>query len=533
MSGHERSPRQAQPRHDVRHDVRPEVRHQPVPLGPHQAILGLQRSSGNAAVRDLLSRPAHPDTARPDSARPDTADQQVQRFGGKEHRNIGDWATNRKYVTLGSKGYRLSYGEMIALAGDLFPSLAYMEKLANRRGPGPETQEALDYARFIKIGRRDSADARTRSQQVQDDASGGFPDDERRYDPANYSKATVKAVDAMYYKLASDNASHFVSPLGKDAAKKPWERPHSAGANYRENHEEALRRACRAGKRGESATPALAAESFGGHFLTDAISAGHVRTPRLDIVAHWDKLDTGLVTRFKGFMMTQVSEWILDNRQRYNLLGPGMIYSSVADGIDKALAGRPALTLGILVALAVQDYDNKHGLKVLSGGKKAKVFGDHHLKEGDTEKIAIAAVRAGYEDVRRAYRMGKEGKSFAQITTALSKGGQYKAESLLPRLDPAAGAQKMPRWAVGSFSDLLQDPVMREALALTILNNLAEIEEVAASLSEPGRSGILKGFVPLVKKDPISALRNIYSFVQTPIFDLRNLPAVGVSLPTH
>ena len=167
MSGHQRSPRQAQPRHDVR----PEVRHQPVPLGPHQAILGLQRSTGNAAVRGLLSRPAHPDTARPD-----TADQQVQRFGGKEHRNIGDWATNRKYVTLGSKGYQLSYGEMIALAGDLFPSLEYMEKLADRPSPGPETQEALNYARFIKIGRRDSADGRTRSQQVQDDASGGFPD---------------------------------------------------------------------------------------------------------------------------------------------------------------------------------------------------------------------------------------------------------------------------------------------------------------------------------------------------------------------
>ena len=62
MSGHERSPRQAQPRHDVRPDVRPEVRHQQVPLGPHQAILGLQRSTGNAAVRDLLSRSAHPDT---------------------------------------------------------------------------------------------------------------------------------------------------------------------------------------------------------------------------------------------------------------------------------------------------------------------------------------------------------------------------------------------------------------------------------------------------------------------------------------
>ena len=129
--------------------------------------------------------------------------------------------------------------------------------------------------------------------------------------------------------------------------------------------------------------------------------------------------------------------------------------------------------------------------------------------------------------------MGKDGRSLAQITTALSKGGQYRPESLLPQLDPAAGAQQMPRWAVGSFSELLQDPVMREALALTILNNLAEIEEVAASLSEPGKSGILKGFVPLVKKDPIGALRNIYGFVQTPIFDLRNLPATGVSLPTH
>ncbi len=39
--------------------------------------------------------------------------------------------------------------------------------------------------------------------------------------------------------------------------------------------------------------------------------------------------------------------------------------------------------------------------------------------------------------------------------------------------------------------------------------------------------------MPLVKKDPIGALGNIYGFVQTPIFDLRNLPATGVSLPTH
>ncbi len=45
-----------------------------------------------------------------------------------------------------------------------------------------------------------------------------------------------------------------------------------------------------------------------------------------------------------------------------------------------------------------------------------------------------------------------------------------------------------------------------------------------APLSEPGKSGILKGLVPLVKNGPIRALGNIYAFVQTPIFDLRNPP---------
>ena len=63
-------------------------------------------------------------------------------------------------------------------------------------------------------------------------------------------------------------------------------------------------------------------------------------------------------------------------------LGPGMIYTLVADGIDKALAGRPSLTLGMLVALAVHDYDNKRGLSVLTSGKPAVVYGDSHLGRG-------------------------------------------------------------------------------------------------------------------------------------------------------
>src|SRR5215211_6967220 len=129
--------------------------------GQPQRLLALQRAIGNATVGRLLT-----ERDRSPSASGDTP---IRRFGGKEHRNIGDWATNRKLITLGSKGYTLSYGEVVTLAGDLFPSLAYMEKLADKPGPGPDTQEALDYARYIKIGRRRRQDARTESQMVADD----------------------------------------------------------------------------------------------------------------------------------------------------------------------------------------------------------------------------------------------------------------------------------------------------------------------------------------------------------------------------
>ena len=74
---------------------------------------------------------------------------------------------------------------------------------------------------------------------------------------------------------------------------------------------------------------------------------------------------------------------------------------------------------------------------------------------------------------------------------------------------------------------------MREALALTILNNLAEIEEVAASLAEPGKRHP-EGIRALGEEGPdLCAPQHLQLFVQTPVFDLRNLPAVGVLLPTH
>ena len=436
---------------------------QPPSLIGHDAdsALVLQGAAGNAAVGRMLNHP-------------------IQRFGEKEHRNIGDWATNRGYVRLGDKGYVLSYGEMVALAGDLFPSLDYMVKLANKPGKGPDSQEALDYARYIKVGRRRQQDARTTKQTVEDDMNSGFPGEEARYDPNSYSPATRKAVDEMYYKLAVNNASHFNAPRGKDAGKEWQDRPGASGHNYRSYHERALRLAYQAGRTGGSTAAAVAAEAFGGHFLTDAVSSGHLRTPRLDIIEHWEKRDTGFVNRFKGYMMTQVSEWILSNTKLGKGLGPGMIYTVVADGIDKALAGRPSLTLGILVALAVHDYDNKRGLSVLTNSKPAVVYGDRYLEKGDTERIAISAVRAGLKEVHEAYSLGSSVKTFDKVKARLLGGGtQYKPEKIIPRLNPAKGDQDMPIWKVETFDDLLADTNMRNALELTIMNNVSEIASIA------------------------------------------------------
>src|SRR5262245_21004576 len=70
------------------------------PAGVARDLLELQRTAGNAAVTALLTS--------------------VQRFEGPEHRDLGD--TTLASIDLGN-GVVLSWGEVVALAGDEYPSL--------------------------------------------------------------------------------------------------------------------------------------------------------------------------------------------------------------------------------------------------------------------------------------------------------------------------------------------------------------------------------------------------------------------------
>ena len=444
----------------------------------------------------------------------------AQNFGAKEHREIGDTAAAGD-VTIGTLGYKLSYGELAALAGDLFRDLQQMEELASKRGPGPDTQEAIDYARYIKIGSRKQRKADEEREKVQD----------KRYRADSYSAETRESVDSRYYMLAADNPTHFVRPKLKDAGKAAPLRPMSAGATYRSYHETAIGRAVDAAVAHQAIDPAMAAEGFGAHFLSDACSAGHMRTPRQDIRAWWDARDFGFYDRFQQYMIWRVTEYITHHHRARFFVG-GLeyeVYKQVNSSVLESFSKFPKLTMGALVALAAHDYDDDTGLHVLVAGKSKFVYGDGKLHNppgakgpNDTAEVAVNAVRAGVEEVKHAYQLGQQGKSADEVMAELrGSADQYAAEALLPQLDPAfqggmlsmrPGPEAAPKWKVDTFAELLKYDKIRHGLELTIGGNISEIEGVAKAQPEPGKSGILNGFVKDVREHPIDELMKIYMY---------------------
>jgi hypothetical protein len=407
---------------------------------------------------------------------------------------------------------------MSGLAGDLFRSLEQMETLANNPGKGPDTSEALDYARYVKLGRRqhqpwDTDHEKADNKIIQEQAA-----EDHRYSASSYGAKTREFVDNQYYLLADDNPTHFPTPRGADASKPAEQREGSAGSTYRSHHELAITRAVAAGKNGSSLDPAMAAEGFGAHFLSDACSSGHLTTQRTDIKEYWNARDPGLNDHFQAYLTTQVVAWVQDNLTKFVPGDPELlVYDSTRDAVQKAFSKFPPLTLGALVGLAVHDLYNRDGVNVLVGGDQKRIYGDGHLEDGDTKDVAVAAVKAGIADIQEACRLGRQGKSAEEAMAKLLGGGsEYAPELLLPRLpgmlDMRASNGPGPRWMVNSFEDLVADPLMKKGLELTIRNNVDVIAGVAASLGWFKKKAIMEGFVEPVRANPIKHLCAIYHY---------------------
>lgn len=224
----------------------------------------------------------------------------VQCFESDEHKEIGDDATKGahgevKSVSLGND-YKITYGEMVAMAGDFFESIDQMRAFAGKL-KGPESREVLEYVRVVEVNGQKGRES-------------------------EFSKEAVHDAKQRYYALAAHNPSHFVNPEKGDvdlttaqkAAKhgqhtvmdtthwswKLIDTPNNAVGFYRMNHQRAIQEAWKAGKDAQSIDGPMAVEAFSNHYLTDSFSAGHNRTARTSASDYWNQKLPMFFHNFKG-----------------------------------------------------------------------------------------------------------------------------------------------------------------------------------------------------------------------------------------
>lgn len=91
------------------------------------------------------------------------------------------------------------------------------------------------------------------------------------------------------------------------------------------------------------------------------------------------------------------------------------------------------------------------------------IFGDGHLEEGDTKELAVAAVRAGGDDVEVAFALGNSGAAlsgerlYSRVREATGAGGAFLAEERVPRPSPDNPRQN---WRASDIETLWESPIV-------------------------------------------------------------------------
>jgi hypothetical protein len=422
-----------------------------------------ERAAGRTAADVLAGRPVGGQEMIAPSivaASSDTAMPVVQRFGSKEHQLIGDEATGGETMSLdiGDPQQPLSYGQVLALAGDYFQSVEEIRSLADPKNP--EGQAQIRWAREDGMGIKASPPV---------------------------SKEAETAAKDRYYTLAANNITHF---SGGGTARNEYERV----------HQQALAEAFEAGVTGDWAkfSDAKVTEAFSNHYLTDMFAAGHVRTPRQEMKAWY--LETfppdGGISQLVSYIANYITEKLIayGNVPWYwptNTLR-GRIQAKVEE------LGGPAIkaySLGDIVSLAYHDYDNEHGLYVVSeAGPDGKTVpggylwpeldkGDSHLKESPlTKQMAEAAVRDSLQDLSFVLDAGQQagaGKCLApeefdaQLHREIDGMQPFAAEGYIPREAKSGevmdGGNVQMDWHWGSL-----DPILHAAVDATMKGEIAD-----------------------------------------------------------
>jgi hypothetical protein len=344
----------------------------------------------------------------------------------QEHRIVGQAAAAGALVEVGGacaeERFVLSYGDVVALSGDFFASHhCAAHGVAGTFGPEDPTSDDLFQLAAIpgeegtKLGTRDEIICALKVMA----ADGGFAD-ARFESGGQFSHFQLSATAAAtelerqvrdrFVALATANGDHFVAPGRPDTAY-DHNGAHSNGFDsavvaYRRLHKAALDEAHRLGRCRGDQSRAMAREAAAQHYLTDAFAAGHLRTPVTAIRHYWHHRYPQFWQSLQHKVAADTAAALRELARPARILPAGLVYDRVHAAVKARTRRYPPITFGDLLARVFHDWDDSHGL-ILDGG--GILFGDGHLEQGVGKKLAVAAARAGIDDVEVAYRFGMSG----------------------------------------------------------------------------------------------------------------------------
>jgi hypothetical protein len=423
----------------------------------------------------------HTGSAIADSAQPGPGG-----VNGNEHRDIGDTASGGALVNLGGERpeerFWLSYGDVMALSGDYFSpagghadghpvvadGLFGLARVSGVVGTKPATRDEIVCA--LKVMTIDEAFVDARFEPGGEFANFDFC-------CRGSSSPVERRVRDRYLMLAATNDDHFVAPGGITHEHRPTSPAPfgSAVLAYRHFHQIALEQACLLGRTRGDLSQAMAREAAAQHFLTDAFTAGHMRTPVAAIRRYWHSRYPTFWENLQRRVAADTATTLRELAWALRRVPARFLHDSTLTALKRRTSRYPELSVGDFLARLFHDWDNSHGLAIDTGGV---VFGDGHVHRGVTRKLALAAVRAGIDDIDVAFELGAAGTRVTgeQLYHAVravtgAPGDRFVAETKIPRPSVANAPQN---WRAPDIETLWDTPIVGST-ATTVGEALADM----------------------------------------------------------